>query len=253
MNAYLQKQAVSRVGPCFNRWRPSRPLFDPSVPPRSARVNLVLPRRPRSGPGLALTAACTAHLASCRLGPQRCLAVKDQPLSPLWTALRVVPTPSFLGGRAWLGLRGLCTWPLPSPPPPLLVDVDPESVPKAHPPLSISGVAPPSTLALMSRSTVAVGGKAGQTGCTDEQVHGPGDGSGLRVRLPVSWERRQAPGLLAATGPHGPGPTGGLQSGATRVPPCAPLSEILPALSRGSGPHPRSTAQARALWVRAAA
>ena len=78
-------------------------------------------------------------------------------------------------------------------------------------------------------------------------------GSGLGVRLHVSWQRRQAPGLPAATGPHGPGPTGCLRSGVTRVLPCTWLSETLPARSRGSGPHPRSTAQAGALWIQAAA
>lgn len=78
-------------------------------------------------------------------------------------------------------------------------------------------------------------------------------GSGLGVRLNVNWERRQAPGLPAATGPHGPGPAGCLRSGVTPVLPCARLSEILPAASQGSGPHLRSTAQAGALWIQAAA
>ena len=108
---------------------PFRPLSASSI---CSSENLVLLHPPHSGPGLALTAACTAPLPSCPLGPQRCLAVKDQPLSPLWAALRVVLAPSFLGGGIWLGLCGLCTSPRPRPPPPA-GDVDPKSVPKAHP------------------------------------------------------------------------------------------------------------------------
>lgn len=42
-------------------------------------------------------------------------------------------------------------------------------------PPSISGVVPPSALALMSHLTVAIGGKTGQTGCGDEEVHRAGD------------------------------------------------------------------------------
>lgn len=157
-----------------------------------------------------------------------------------------------MGGPGWVFVAS-ALGPRASPPPPVLAGVDLESVPKAHPPLSISGVAPPSALALMSHLTVAVGGKAGQTGCTDEQVKGPGDGVRAQGEAARELGEEAVPGLLAATGPHGPGPAGCLQSGATRVLPCAPLSEILPARSRGSGPHPRSTAQARAFWIRAAA
>lgn len=108
-----------------------------------------------------------------------------------------------MGGPGWVFVAS-ALGPWPSPPPPLLVDVDPESVPKAHPPLSISGVAPPSTLALMSHLTVAIGGKAGQTGCMDEQVHRPGDG--VQAQGEAARELGEEAGPGAAGGHWSPRP-----------------------------------------------
>ena len=71
-------------------------------------------------------------------------------------------------------------------------------------PPSISGIVPPSALALMSHLTVAVGGKTGQTGCGDEEVHRPGDR--IRARGEAARELAEEAGPRAAGGHWSPRP-----------------------------------------------
>ena len=150
VNPYLQKQAVSRAGPCFNGWWPSRrPLFDPSVPPRSGRVKIW---------------SCYAlhALALGWLGLQPVLLTwpparwvlkgawlsRTSPSAPLGSS-EGCPCSALSEWGRWLGLCGLCTSPWSSPPPPV-VDADPESVRKAHPAAVHLGCCP----ALLSRPGV---------------------------------------------------------------------------------------------------